>query len=338
MVNNYISKVSILGLTLVPIIVHATSWQLYVVKRGDNLSKVLYDMNVRPIYGKDGGLEQTVKLNAQLEKSSGNKIYQNQKIFLPIASGEKNEVITESESYHEPVTESERVPSIDLSDDAKAHLSAAAAIDFFKITGKDSTSGESATILSEASPSINLGYHLFWDELTTLSFKLQAQHYKLQALNNQQSFDKDNSNRFSFSFKGTRKLSEKFHFGAEVDFSQDLFLYGISLSKLGVEKVLITKPGLNGRYTAFTKGKAQIGLDARLGLNLASSTNNSKIKNGYHYGLGPYFTYRTRLNDISYKSLETQIFYNIDQQDTAETTRKVSNVSFLIQYEWSLAW
>lgn len=49
--------------------------ETYTVKRGDILSQVLYDKNLKPIYGKDGTLLKVVELNSELKNSKGNIIH-----------------------------------------------------------------------------------------------------------------------------------------------------------------------------------------------------------------------------------------------------------------------
>lgn len=54
----------------------------YIVKKGDTLTSILYEKNLRPVYGKDGTLAETLKLNPKIKLSGGNKIFPNMKIVL----------------------------------------------------------------------------------------------------------------------------------------------------------------------------------------------------------------------------------------------------------------
>ena len=56
---------------------------IYIVKKNDTLSSILYENNLKPIYGKNGSLAKTLKLNPKIRLSeSGNKIFPTMKIIL----------------------------------------------------------------------------------------------------------------------------------------------------------------------------------------------------------------------------------------------------------------
>lgn len=54
----------------------------YIAKKGDTLSDVLYENDYKPIYGKGGALEQTLKINPNIKYEKGNKIFPGTKIIL----------------------------------------------------------------------------------------------------------------------------------------------------------------------------------------------------------------------------------------------------------------
>ena len=56
---------------------------VYVVKKHDTLSNILYLKNLKPIYGKSGMLAHTLRLNPHIKlKGNGNKIYPGMRIIL----------------------------------------------------------------------------------------------------------------------------------------------------------------------------------------------------------------------------------------------------------------
>lgn len=330
------SKYILATLLSVPLIVHADSWMNYIVQKGESLSQILQRASIIPVYGEKGSIAESLKLNPKLRKHGGNRIYPGQKLLLP----KKIEtevavipVILPAETPH--VT---RIPTIDTSDDAQALVSVFVGVDFFRIDGDDKTTSKSATILSEASPNIGLGFNLLWNELTTFSLNLKMTQYKLQDLDDGQGFDKTSGQKFDLYLRMMKQVSEKWTLGAGVAFEEDLFFHAKSASQLNVDKVLITKPGVYGRYVAYAKRNANIGLDGKLGLNLGAKSNDYKIKNGMNAGVGTYFKYHSKLLDENYRSLEAKVFYSVDDQDTDETTRKLTNLSFMIVYDWRLNW
>jgi hypothetical protein len=58
----------------------SASDSFYIVKKGDTLTSILYAKNLKPLYGKNGTLAKTLRLNSQLDLSIGNKISPNMKI------------------------------------------------------------------------------------------------------------------------------------------------------------------------------------------------------------------------------------------------------------------
>ena len=74
------------GVTLLSVIFGspALADYFYRVKPGETLSQILHDLNLKPIYGKRGTLQETLAHN---QKLSENQIYPAQKVYLPV---EKN--------------------------------------------------------------------------------------------------------------------------------------------------------------------------------------------------------------------------------------------------------
>lgn len=318
--------------------VFGQTWKLHTFKKGETLTTMLQAYSLRPIYGHDGSWKKTVKLNPELARDSGNKISIGQKVKFPVLIEAPIEPTPIEPTPVVVLKPLERVPSIDPTDDATAGLSASAGVDFFEIKGTDESSKDSASILSEASPSVILGYNLNWDSSTTYAANVRVVKYKLEELNNGQSFDKDSGQKVDFSFRVLKHVSEKWSVGGGAAFEQDLFFHSETAEKLNVDKLLITKPQLAARYVATAKRNTSLGIDGKLGFNFGKNTDDYKIKKGSNFGLGPFFRYHTPLQDKNYKSLEAKVFYGVDNQDTSETTRKVTNLSFLIQYEWALPW
>jgi len=54
----------------------------YIVKEGDTLSIILYQNKIRPIYGRNGMLEEVLKLNPEMRNSKGDRIIPGEKIIL----------------------------------------------------------------------------------------------------------------------------------------------------------------------------------------------------------------------------------------------------------------
>ncbi len=311
---------------------HPVSNYIHTVKPGEILSEILIKRFESRIYGQDGILVKTLELNPEIKKSRGNKIYPGQSIILPEEHKEKKLVQEESR----PVLT--RLPSDDISDDAKASLSFYSGVDFFKINGKDKSTGDESVILSEASPYAGLSYNLHWSDVTTISLGGSFQNYKLQKLNDGQSFDDNNGHRVRVSLGLTRSFSERWDLGTGVSFDQDLFFHSASLTKLNVDKVLITKPYVTARYFAMKKNKASIGLDGKLGVNLPGETNEYKIRGGNHAGAGAFFRYQSKDTNPHQKALEARVSYSVDSQDTSIANQKNSNLSFAILYQWDLPW
>ena len=324
----------IISITLIiPLTARSQSWITYTVGNNETLSNILYRNDIKPIYGLNGTLNQTIALNPELRRSMGNKVFPGQKVRLPREELARQDLPKIDESKN-----SVRFATEDTTKDAAATFSVSAGVDFMKIQGVDETSGDDSVILSEASPSLSLGYNLLWDQVTVLSLISKVQRYKLQGLNNGQSFDYASGSKIDLSLKVVREFSKRWALGAGVAFEQDLFFHAISPIELGVDKVMITKPRIYARYAALVKSNANLGFDGSVGVNLPNETSVYKIKTGTHAGAGTYFKYHTKLLNQDYKSIEARVFYSIDKQDTSVTTRKLTNLSFMFLYDWRLPW
>lgn len=335
----FVKKFFLLTL-LTPLECYPQPYVIYTVRKAEYLSTILYSLDYKPIYGDAGTISQTINLNPELRKSRGNRLLPGQTIRLPMRSAAFQSVTTLIQKSDEAkIKSSERFPNEDVSDYAAASISVAGGIDFFKIEGVDEATGDSSTILSEASPSVLIGYSLFWDERMTFSFNAKVQKYKLQDLiGDDQSFDDGDGTKVDLSFRILRKYSERLFLGGGFGFEEDLFFHAVTATELGVDKVMIAKPDLYVLYNAFEKSNANIGFDAKLGANLSEKTNAYNIKNGIHYGVGTYFKYHSKSFDQNYKSLQSKVFYSIDEQNTSVSTRKLTNLAFMIFYDWRLPW
>lgn len=54
----------------------------YIAKEGDTLSEILYQNNLKPIYGRSGTLEEVLKLNPEMRPAKGDRIRPGKKIIL----------------------------------------------------------------------------------------------------------------------------------------------------------------------------------------------------------------------------------------------------------------
>jgi hypothetical protein len=322
---------------IIPSWAFGQDWKIHSVKKNECLITILQQFDVGPLFGKEGAIARTISLNPDLLKSKGSRLYPRQNILLPM-----KELISQPQPIVEEVKmtsleSQERNPGQEVSDEAGATLNVSAGFDYFKIQGVEKSTKDQYIILSDASPTLALGFNVLWDQVTTISLNTKIQRYKLQPLGNG-NFNSDSGNKVDLSFRAMRKFSQRWSLGAGIAFEQDLFFHTDSASRLNVDKVMVVKPELYFRYVALSKINSNLGFDAKAGINLPGETNLYRIKSGTHAGFGTFINYHSMPFDKNYKSIEAKVFYSIDNQDTSVATRKFTNLSFIISYEWGLPW
>ena len=72
---------------------------IHIVRRGETLSNILYNLNLEPIYGKNGALKEALLLNPKISIRKNYKIYPGEKIKLSIVNLDNKNILTEKNGH-----------------------------------------------------------------------------------------------------------------------------------------------------------------------------------------------------------------------------------------------
>jgi hypothetical protein len=78
---------------------------IHVVRSGETLSNILYDLNLKPIYGKHGTLKEALLLNPKINNRKDYKVYPGEKIKLANVNTENKISSTEQNRTEQNRTE-----------------------------------------------------------------------------------------------------------------------------------------------------------------------------------------------------------------------------------------
>jgi hypothetical protein len=313
---------------------HAENLKFYQVKTGETLSHILDTFNFKPIYGSAGALRETLKHNPELKKSKGNLIFPGQTIMIPYTA----EDVVMAPAVEPTAATAASEPEVPVQQKQRAQLTAWGGVDFFSLKGTDKATNDSSHILSDPSLSVGMGVSYFMNDKMALSLATQVQRFKLQPLNDRQSFQSDQGLRGDLSLFSLYQFNEDLTLGTGVAFEQDLFVRATSSDELKLDKVFITKPQLSAHYNVLKGARYLTGVEGKLGLNLGKKTDDYTIKSGTHISGGVFFNYFTHSPGDLYRALGAKISYRSDKQDTSLTTREFKNLSFMLNYSWEVNW
>lgn len=226
----------------------------YIAKKGDTLSDVLYENDYKPIYGRGGALEQTLKINPNIKYENGNKIFPGTKIVLSgnivpgnfaLQTAGTNSVLklTKTESVvekNEPVIIPEAAPVADhvreVSDifDQVFFWQLSPSVSWKELTAKDSNTNQNsnATALSDMSYGATVVYGMRFNPDMDIYSKLF-----LEAVN----FSSDNSINIVKKNVVTSSLGVGFFYKkklqVEAGMGDELFLTSPNATSVEIKKV-----------------------------------------------------------------------------------------------------
>lgn len=280
-----------------------TGFITYKTKPNENLSMILYALELKPLYGKRGIIAQVIKLNKNKIFDNGNKIYPYQTLILPIPPRKINKqvkIVTENVS---------------------SNFSFFLKTSFFRIDSIDKTSSDKAIILSELSPEIGLLWNLNWSSKTSFHFMFSTQYYSFQKLEN---LNSENSTRYSFQTSMDYKINE-FLTSVGAGITEELFPYSKSADELTLEKAFTPLLMTSLAYPFMKKSNASIGVKLSYQYLFSQETKNYDIQAGNKITAGLYFTHLKQTFDL---------FYSINKQDTSLATKDEKYIG--IQYQVGL--
>lgn len=256
----------------------------YRVKKEDTLSEVLSRFGLTPIYPKNRSVNAALGISPPTFNHK-NRIHLNEIVLLPMKNASEvlernssevvNPVIVralaaEIESSPSPIAAASPIAMSENHELATSALTLGIGVNYFRVDETDTTNHGSARIFSSASPRLDFGYALQWNDSTSIRMTGSVSHYTFTPFSTAVSYDSNSG--------------LKSEFGLET--AQEFFLRALAPTVLTADKVVIDGPSFRAKYALFNKKDAQIGSIGGYGLLLPTTTNSYSIANGTKFKLG----------------------------------------------------
>jgi hypothetical protein len=271
----------------------------YIAKKGDTLSDVLYKNDYKPIYGRGGSLEQTLKINPDIKYEKGNKIFPGTKIVLSgsivhgnyvLRSTGKKIVVESVVEKNEPVVIPEAAPVVDhareVSDifDQVFFWQLSPSVSWKELTAKDSNINQNsnATALSDMSYGATVVYGMRFNPDMDIYSKLF-----LEAVN----FSSDNSINVVKKNIVTSSLGAGFFYKkkwqVEAGMGDELFLTSPNATSVEIKKVSMPylKSAYKNEFYQFQEASLLYALSGKILLPRSASGIDPKLSYGAGAGI-----------------------------------------------------
>lgn len=287
--------------------------EIYTVKKGDTLSKILKDKKLLPVYGVNGTIVKIVKINSFLQKSGGHIIYPGMKLNLDIENNQSELGTQTSVSVFTPNTigdnqqknQNQEHTLTDNHISSRSDFAFAIVSEFERIK----TTGEGAGFKADMLSDLSKGFRLSWGQIWGEKFK-SSLNYQVIKVNIQESdsekvkmINKSNSiTQFQlgtqYEFSSGLKFINFFSYGEKLvgrfinssTFSIDKFLapmisIGVDYKIYQIDSLTINgMVSLSALLPATQEGyESRLSMGKKLGINLTDSFGSFKLENEFYY-------------------------------------------------------
>jgi hypothetical protein len=277
----------------------------YKVKPGDTLSSILFDHNLGPLYGKNGLVKSTYKLNKI--KKAGDLIHIGAIIKLPV---EDEVAISTPTPPILPQTvpqlaQESRAPSDEF---PYSHFVYSPHISFLKA---DSTNdikfgGSTVSTYSKSGFGIDLAWHVFYDDRFSYSGFASLNYFSFY---NDPSYtlNKLNSTPLHFGVGGCFEYSPELKFSSSIFLREIIFLDALTPLAINLESIAVPEIKLGIEKTLFTKKRLSGTVNAHINGILPASRGSYTSKMGYGAGAGFEMIHKNKSLFLNYNLRSLQI-------------------------------
>jgi hypothetical protein len=309
---------------------------IYVVKKGETLSSILFDQNLEPIYGKKGNLKKILKLN--LIVNDGNKIFPGKiiklftvksenKIFEVKATPKENEIRVGTAPASIPESEL-LIPTTNLKTDFDHEqyifIRFAPQISWMKVSSKSTNEFQKSSIntLSKASPGLIGNYGINISEkynIQAFTYLSQVNFYQVE---NYQ-LSKNSFLRQAYGLGSDYHLDPINRFSFKIGFFDEFFLT-TNDKMINVETAQI--PEAHWGYRRILGQYKNVTLDSGLFGKFIIPYNSATINGQFGYGLGGDLL-------LMFKNKGLRFFYNYSNAEAKNKTTKTLELGWNIVFE-----
>lgn len=327
---------------------------IYVITKNDQLALVLHLLGLEPLYGAQGSVETTKKIN---QLKNVNIIYPGQKIRLPVKCQDElnGYSFTETPQYtlvqarttdptfsegeppqdeqSQTFKKNEGDTSMPISPDSffnYSEIQIRGTYGFYQITSTEADDQSLADILSTPSLGLNLSWTLFWSERWASIFEFSYEKITFEDPQTGEILDPTKevgSIHASMKYKVSPRITAQLGLGSH----QRLFAQGFQSGGLMLNSFNQTSFNLSLRSHLIRRGA--LGLDGDLFLRslLGTTTSTYSVDSSLEYGLGANIYHRLGTTRLS---MELQYWSNEFESSIAKQSTKSLLVLFGLSKEF----
>jgi hypothetical protein len=288
----------------------------YHVKKNETLSSILLNHNLKPLYGKNGFIEQAKKLNIGKIKRHGNFIRAGETINLPIVAEIENQTIAQEPTpdIKKEIAKESRAPSDEY---PYSHFIYSPHISFLKIDSSNDVNfgGSSVTALSKRGFGIDLTWHVFYDDRFSF-FGYGSLNYFSFYSDPIYSFNNLSTSHLHVGAGGNFNYSAELKFTSKLSLRQISFLDVLTPSTINLESMTVPEIEMGFEKRLFVKKGLSANWGAHLEGLLPSSRGSYKSKLGYGAGTGIDLIHKNKALFLTYDIRSIQI----NEIDNKEST------------------
>jgi len=272
----------ITGFSLIATALAGCVWaNIYVVKRGDQLSSIAGKYIPGPVWGEKGSLSQVLKMNPQFAKNP-DLIYPNQTIVLP--DGSSNEIklseINPPGSRAPAEADTEEWPK-----PAPAQIEITPTYLFSTLHLQDKATAVTASLATQVSANIGLRYFQNWTDSARSFERFSLGVLSIEPPQTDSSSVVSSTKIMStIGAGGSFQLSERINLEFSVNYESELFTRGITTQSVTVDSVMVPDFAMKVSYDIYQGHPFSLGLSAEgIGL-LPASEDSYRVNAGYAVG------------------------------------------------------
>ncbi len=278
--------------------------QVYIVKKGDTLSKIAVQYLGSPIYGKIGNLRKILAKNSKIKNSD--LIYPKQKIIISDEIAEETLVLPTARN---PAT----ITQPEVHSGNNGNYSVATEFLSTKINGTDRSNGTKAELVSKSNFGLRLSYLQNWSAQFQSDFFIKLNKLSMKQPNTNGVLQNADPSLYSFGAQVFLQHSPKLQWNLGINMVQRAYLKALSTSEVNLDVLSIPSLFMAGFYEFYTKGPFLLG--GSLGINFDAPVNADTYKTNSNFGASTQVYFR-RIVDYLIKN-EVGLQANYQNQNTS---------------------
>jgi hypothetical protein len=302
--------------------------EFHLVQKSENLSTILYNLNLKPIYGKHGTLNKVLALNPKINNKKNNIILAGQEIrlFPTVAVADSNVNLSKAISEKPQVQSLEITRSISSEESAQfVFFKLRPQVSWMKITSNNSNEIQNASVSSSTKSILGIAGQIGINLSEKFSLELFSEFSTMRFYgNNRYYVSKSKAQRENYGFSGTYQLSSESSLKMSAGFYDEFFLTVNRPLIIDIEQSQL--PEISVEYRKVLKQYSNVVVDAGLFGKIILPYNNQLINGKLGSGLGGDVVFKIRNKGIRF-------FYNYSDIKATNKSSKAHELGWSLIYE-----